>query len=72
MLTTFLSLGLPFFIFNFFLIFFFFLRKKRKGHVFLIIQLKYFHDSLNIALNLAPDCEFFSARYALFPLRFEE
>ena len=36
------------------------------------IRLKYFHDSLNIALNLAPAREFFCAKSAQFPLTFME
>ena len=34
----------------------------------MIIQLKYFHVSLNIVVILAPDGEFFPAKYAQFPL----
>ena len=33
----------------------------------MIIQLKYFHDSQNILVILAPGHEFFSAKYAQFP-----
>ena len=36
------------------------------------IRLKYFHGSLNIALNLAPTREFFCAKSAQFPLTFME
>ena len=36
------------------------------------IQLKYFHDSLNIVVILAPGCEFFSTKCAHFPLIFME
>ena len=38
----------------------------------MIIQLKYFHDSLNIVVILAPDREFFSAKCVRFPLTFME
>ena len=34
------------------------------------IRLKYFHDSLNIVVILAPAGELFSAKYAEFPLTF--
>ena len=36
------------------------------------IRLKYFHDSLNIVLNLAPGRAFFCAKSAQFPLTFME
>ena len=39
---------------------------------FMIIRFKHFHYSLNIALILAPGCEFFSAKYDQFPLTFTE
>ena len=32
----------------------------------MIILWKYFHDSQNILLTLAPGCEFFSAKYVQF------
>ena len=35
---------------------------------FMIKRLKYFHDSLNIAVILAPGCEFFFTKCAQFPL----
>ena len=38
----------------------------------MIIQLKYFHDSLNIVEILAPDREFFSAKYVQLPLIFRK
>ena len=34
------------------------------------IRLKYFHDSLNIALILAPGRGFFCVKYVQFPLTF--
>ena len=36
----------------------------------MIITLKYFHDSLNIVVVLAPGREFLSAKRAQFPLTF--
>ena len=36
----------------------------------MIIRLKYLYDSLNIAVILAGDREFFSTKYAEFPLTF--
>ena len=33
-------------------------------NIVMIIWLKYFHDSVNIAVTLAPGREFFSAKYA--------
>ena len=36
------------------------------------IRLKYFHDSLNIALNLAPGRKLFCAKSAHFPLTLME
>ena len=36
------------------------------------MQLKYFHDGLNIVLILAPGYELFSAIYVQFPLTFTE
>ena len=38
----------------------------------MIIRFKHFHDSLNIALILAPGREFFCAKYVQFPLTFME
>ena len=38
----------------------------------MIIRLKHFHNSLNIALILAPVREFFSAKCAQFPVTFTE
>ena len=38
----------------------------------MIIQLKYFHDSLNIVVILALGREFFSAKCVQFPLTFAE
>ena len=38
--------------------------------VFMIIQFKHFHDSLNIELTLALGCEFLSAKFVQFPLTF--
>ena len=38
----------------------------------MINPFKYFHDSVNIVLILAPGCEFFSAKCVLFPLTFAE
>ena len=38
----------------------------------MIIQFKYFHDSLNIEVILTPGCEFFSTKCAQFPLTFTE
>ena len=38
----------------------------------MLIRLKYFHDSLNIVVILAPGCEFFSAKCVEFPLTFTE
>ena len=34
----------------------------------MMARLKYFHDSLNIIVILTPGSEFFSAKYAQFPL----
>ena len=36
----------------------------------ILIRLKYFHDSLNIALTLVPCPELFGAKYVQFPLTF--
>ena len=36
------------------------------------MQLKHFHDSLNIVVILAPGREFFCAKYGQFPLTFTE
>ena len=36
------------------------------------IQLKYFHDSLNIVVILAPGCESFSTKCVQLPLKFTE
>ena len=36
----------------------------------MIIQLKYFNDSLNIVVILAPGREFFSSKYVQPPLRY--
>ena len=33
-------------------------------------QLKYFHDSADIVMTLAPGCEFFSVKWAQSPLTF--
>ena len=38
----------------------------------MIIQLKYFHDRLNIVGILAPGREFFSGQRARFPLTFRK
>ena len=38
----------------------------------MIKRLKYFHDSLNIPINLAPDREYLSAKYAQFSLTFTQ
>ena len=38
----------------------------------ILIRLQYFHDSLNIALILAPGREFFCAKGVQFPLTFTE
>ena len=38
----------------------------------MIIPFKYFYDSLNIAVILAPGCEFFSAKCDEFSLTFTE
>ena len=38
----------------------------------MIIRSQYFHDNLNIAVILAPGRDIFSAKYAQFPLTFEE
>ena len=38
----------------------------------MIIQLKYFHDSLNIVLILGSGCEFFFAKCAQFSSKFTE
>ena len=38
----------------------------------MIRRFKHFLDSLNIALILAPGCEFFSAKFVQFPLTFTE
>ena len=46
--------------------------KQMFLNVFMIIRLKYFHDSLNIVVILAPDYEFFSAKCVQFPLTFTE
>ena len=39
---------------------------------FMIVRLKYFYDSLNIVVILAPDCECFSTKCVQFPLTFTE
>ena len=36
----------------------------------MIKRLKYFHDGLNIVVIFAPGREFFSAKFAQFPLTF--
>ena len=36
------------------------------------IRLKYFHDSLNIVVIVAPGCEFFSVKCGQVPLTFTE
>ena len=36
--------------------------------MFIIIRLRYFLDSLDIAMIVAPACEFFSVKCAQFPL----
>ena len=41
-------------------------------HVLMIIRLKHFHNSLNIALILPAVREFFSPKCAQFPLTFTE
>ena len=41
-------------------------------NVFMIIQFKYFHDSWNIAVILAPGREFFSAKCDEFSITFTE
>ena len=46
--------------------------KQMFLNVFMIIRFKYFRDSLNIVLILAPACEFFSAKSDQFPLTFTE
>ena len=38
----------------------------------MITQLKYFHDSLNIVVTLAPGREIFSAKCSQFSLTFKE
>ena len=38
----------------------------------MIVRLTYFHDTLNIAAILDPGREFFSAKFAQFPLTFME
>ena len=38
----------------------------------MITRFKHFHESLNIALILAPGCKFFSAECAQSPLTFME
>ena len=38
----------------------------------MMIQLRYFHDSLNIVVTLASGRELFSAKYVRFPLTFTE
>ena len=38
----------------------------------MIIQLKYFHDRLNIVVILTPGCELLSTKYAQFSLIFTE
>ena len=40
--------------------------------LFMILRLKYFHDSLNIVLILPPRREFFPAKCVQFPLTFTE
>ena len=46
--------------------------KQMNLKCFVIIRLEYFHDSLNIAANLASGLEFFSAKCAQFSLTFTE
>ena len=46
--------------------------KKMFKKKFMILRLKYFHDSLNIAVILAPGRAFFSAKFVQFPLTFTE
>ena len=41
-------------------------------NIFIIIELKYIHDSLNIVVILAPDRELLFAKCAQFPLTFTE
>ena len=41
-------------------------------NVFMLVRFKYFHDSLNIVLILAPGREFFCAKCVQFPLKFTE
>ena len=45
---------------------------QSKADGFMIIGLKYFHDSLNIAVILTLGCQFFSPKCARFPLIFTE
>ena len=46
--------------------------KQMFLNVFMVIRLKYFHDSLNIVVILAPGPELFLAKSAQFPLTFTE
>ena len=46
--------------------------KQMALKFFKIIQLKYFHDSLNVAVILTPDHELFSGKCAQFPLAFTD
>ena len=44
--------------------------KQMLLNIFMLIQFEHFHDSLNLVMILAPDCEFFYPKRTQFPLTF--
>ena len=47
-------------------------QNRHFWNVFMIKRLKYFNDSLNVVVILAPGRKFFSSEYVQFPLTFTE